>query len=67
MKLALSYMRSSSTISPSRQRAMVEKTTSNALPVGSMTVPSGNSSGPVNVPVNGATKAVYSPSPNRMS
>ena len=67
MKLPLSYSRYSSTILPSRQRAIVEKSTSNDLPVGSMTVPSGSSSGPVNVPVNGPTKAVYSPSPNRMS
>jgi hypothetical protein len=46
---------------------MAEKTTSNDLPVGSMTVPSHSSNGSVNVPVNGATKAVNSPSPNRMS
>ncbi len=45
---------------------MVEKTTSNALPIGSMTVRSDNSSGPVNVAVNRPMKAVYSRSPSRM-
>jgi len=37
------------------------------LPVGSMTVPSGSSSGPVNVPLNSEMKAVCSSSPKRRS
>jgi hypothetical protein len=48
-------------IVPSRQRAAVEYRTSNGLPVGWMTVPSGISIGAVNVPAKGVTKQVKSP------
>jgi len=40
--------------------------TSNGLPVGWMAVPSGISSGAVNVPVKCVMKQVKSSSPNRM-
>jgi len=63
----VSYLRCSSTILPSCQRAIVENTKSKDLPVASMKVPSGCLSGAVNVPVNDVTEAVWSPSPNSRS